>query len=45
VKTDMGGAAAPMELIDGAKSGVEMALLGPDGPSGTFTHLGRPLPW
>jgi NAD(P)-dependent dehydrogenase (short-subunit alcohol dehydrogenase family) len=45
VKTAMGGPAAPMELIDGAKSSVQMALLGPDGPSGSFTHLGRPLPW
>jgi hypothetical protein len=24
---------------------VEMALLAEDGPSGTFTHLGKPLPW
>ena len=45
VKTDMGGASAPMELSDGAKSGVEMALLGPDGPNGSFTHLGKTLPW
>jgi NAD(P)-dependent dehydrogenase (short-subunit alcohol dehydrogenase family) len=45
VRTDMGGPAAPMELVDGAKSGVQMALLGPEGPTGTFTHLGRSLPW
>ena len=45
VKTDMGGAAAPMEIVDGAKSGVAMALIGPDGPNGTYTHLGRTLPW
>jgi NAD(P)-dependent dehydrogenase (short-subunit alcohol dehydrogenase family) len=45
VKTDMGGAAAPMELVDGAKSGVAMALIGIDGPNGSFTHMGRTLPW
>src|ERR1700675_2791290 len=45
VKTDMGGAAAPMEIVDGAKTGVAMALIGPDGPNGTYTHLGRTLPW
>jgi NAD(P)-dependent dehydrogenase (short-subunit alcohol dehydrogenase family) len=45
VKTDMGGAAAPMEVIDGAKTGVAMALIGADGPNGSYTHLGRTLPW
>src|SRR5271168_456573 len=45
VKTDMGGAAAPMEIVDGAKTGVAMALIGPDGPNGSYTHLGRTLPW
>jgi NAD(P)-dependent dehydrogenase (short-subunit alcohol dehydrogenase family) len=45
VKTDMGGAAAPMEVADGAKTGVAMALIGPDGPNGSYTHLGRSLPW
>jgi NAD(P)-dependent dehydrogenase (short-subunit alcohol dehydrogenase family) len=45
VKTDMGTDAAPMELPEGGKTGVELALLGPDGPSGGFFHLGKPLPW
>lgn len=45
VKTDMGGHGAPMEITDGAKSSVEMALLGNDGPSGKYVHLGKPLPW
>jgi NAD(P)-dependent dehydrogenase (short-subunit alcohol dehydrogenase family) len=45
VKTDMGGAAAPMEVVEGAKTGVAMALIGPDGPNGSYTHLGRTLPW
>ena len=45
VKTDMGGQGAPMEITDGAKSSVDMALLGEDGPSGKYVHLGKPLPW
>jgi NAD(P)-dependent dehydrogenase (short-subunit alcohol dehydrogenase family) len=45
VKTDMGGAAAPMEIVDGAKTGVQLALIGPDGPTGSFQHLGETLPW
>lgn len=45
VKTDMGTEAAPMELVDGAKTSVELALLGPDGPTGAFIHLGEQLPW
>lgn len=45
VKTDMGTDAAPMEIPDGAKTSVALALLGPDGPSGRFIHLGQELPW
>ena len=45
VKTDMGGAAAPMEIVDGAKSSVAMALIGSDGPNGSYTHMGKTLPW
>jgi len=45
VKTDMGTDAAPMELPEGAKTGVELALLGEDGPTGGYFHLGQPLPW
>jgi NAD(P)-dependent dehydrogenase (short-subunit alcohol dehydrogenase family) len=45
VKTDMGGPAAPMELVDGAKSSVAMALIGIDGPNGSYTHMGKTLPW
>jgi NAD(P)-dependent dehydrogenase (short-subunit alcohol dehydrogenase family) len=45
VKTDMGGEGAQMEIGDGAKTSVELALLGPDGPSGGFFHLGETLPW
>jgi len=45
VKTEMGTDAAPMEIPEGAKTSVDLALLGPDGPSGRFIHLGQELPW
>lgn len=45
VKTDMGGEMAPMQVSEGAKTSVEMALLGIKGPSGKYVHLGESLPW
>lgn len=45
VKTDMGGEAAPMELVDGAKTSVALATLPDDGPTGAYIHLGEQLPW
>lgn len=45
VKTDMGTNVAPMEIVDGAKTAVELALLPDDGPTGGFFHLGQRLPW
>jgi NAD(P)-dependent dehydrogenase (short-subunit alcohol dehydrogenase family) len=45
VKTDMGGSNATMEIEDGAKTSVELALIGADGPDGRFIHLGSELPW
>lgn len=45
VKTDLGTSAAPMEVVEGAKTAVALATLGEDGPSGAFVHLGKPLPW
>jgi NAD(P)-dependent dehydrogenase (short-subunit alcohol dehydrogenase family) len=45
VKTEMGTDAAPMEIPDGAKTSVALALLGSDGPSGRFIHMGSELPW
>lgn len=45
VKTDMGTDAAPMDLADGAKTEVELATLGEDGPTGGFFHMGQALPW
>lgn len=45
VKTDMGGEVAPMEIIDGAKTSVELATLDENGPTGKYMHLGKELPW
>lgn len=45
VKTDMNGGEGEIDVPTGAKSSVGMALLDQDGPSGTFTYLGKTLPW
>jgi NAD(P)-dependent dehydrogenase (short-subunit alcohol dehydrogenase family) len=45
VKTEMGTDQAPMEIVDGAKTSVELALLGADGPNGRFIHMGQELSW
>ena len=45
VKTEMGTDAAPMEIPDGAKTSVQLALLPADGPTGAYIHMGEPLPW
>jgi len=45
VKTELGGKHAPMEIADGSKTSVRLALLGPDGPTGGFFHVEDTLPW
>lgn len=45
VKTEMGGQEAPMEITDGAKTSVQLALLPDNGPTGGFFHMGERLPW
>jgi NAD(P)-dependent dehydrogenase (short-subunit alcohol dehydrogenase family) len=45
VKTDLGTDAAPMHVVDGAKTGVDLATLPADGPTGGYLHLGKTLPW
>jgi NAD(P)-dependent dehydrogenase (short-subunit alcohol dehydrogenase family) len=45
VKTDMGGEGAMMEIPDGAKTSVQLATIGANGPNGTYVHDGEPLPW
>jgi hypothetical protein len=34
-----------MELPEGGKTGVALALLGDDGPTGGYFHLGETIPW
>lgn len=45
VKTEMGTDHANMEIEDGAKTSVELALIGAHGPNGRFIHMGKELPW
>jgi NAD(P)-dependent dehydrogenase (short-subunit alcohol dehydrogenase family) len=45
VKTDLGGEDAPMNTVEGAKTGVALATLDDDGPTGGFFHMGESLPW
>jgi NAD(P)-dependent dehydrogenase (short-subunit alcohol dehydrogenase family) len=45
VKTELGTEYAPMEIPEGAKTGVDLALIGEDGPNGQFIHLGNQLAW
>ena len=45
VKTDMGGAEAPMEVVDGAKTSVMLATLDENGPTGGFFHMGVHMRW
>ena len=44
VKTEM-NSSGDMEVTDGARSSVQMALLNDAGPSGAFVHLSEVLPW
>ena len=45
VKTELGTDYAPMEIPDGAKTSVALALLDANGPTGKYIHLGNELPW
>jgi NAD(P)-dependent dehydrogenase (short-subunit alcohol dehydrogenase family) len=44
VKTDM-NAGGDLDVADGARTSVRMALLPADGPSGGFVHFEEALPW
>lgn len=44
-KTDMNGGDGDQEAAAGAKSCVLMALLDSDGPTGSYVHMGKILPW
>lgn len=45
VKTDMNQGGGEIEVPDGARTSVALALLGADGPSGKLIHFGEVLPW
>ncbi len=45
VKTELGTQHAQLEVVDGARTSVDLALIGQDGPSGKFIHDGKELPW
>ncbi|OAJ70232.1 short-chain dehydrogenase [Methylobacillus sp. MM3] len=45
VKTELGGANAPMEVADSGKTSVRLATLDAAGPSGGFFHESETLPW
>jgi len=45
VQTSIGSDQAPLTPEEGAKSGVAMALIDENGPTGTFSQSGEILPW
>ena len=46
VKTDLGSSAAPMEIVDGARTVVGLVTIArAEFPHGQFQHLGAKLPW
>ena len=44
-KTNLNNYEGTGSVEDGAKEPVRLALLGPDGPTGTFSNSGGPIPW
>ncbi|WP_131738729.1 SDR family oxidoreductase [Actinomadura roseirufa] len=44
-KTDMNEGDGDQDVAKGAETSVMMALIGDDGPSGVYVHLGEVLPW
>ncbi len=45
VKTDMNAGEGDLEVADGARTSVRMALLDGGGPNGGYVHLEETLPW
>jgi len=43
--TDLNGHSGPRSVAEGAREPVRLALLGADGPTGTFSNDAGPLPW
>ena len=44
-KTNLNDYAGTQTVEEGAREPVRLALLGPDGPTGTFSNAAGPLPW
>jgi NAD(P)-dependent dehydrogenase (short-subunit alcohol dehydrogenase family) len=44
-KTNLNGYAGTETVEEGAREAVRVALLGPDGPTGTFSNSAGPIPW
>ncbi|HEY9681613.1 MAG TPA: SDR family oxidoreductase [Oculatellaceae cyanobacterium] len=44
-KTNLNNYSGPQTVEEGAREPVRMALLGKDGPTGTFSNTEGPLPW
>jgi NAD(P)-dependent dehydrogenase (short-subunit alcohol dehydrogenase family) len=45
VRTDIGGPDAPLDPVEGARTGVTLATLDEHGPTGGFFHMGKTMPW
>jgi NAD(P)-dependent dehydrogenase (short-subunit alcohol dehydrogenase family) len=43
--TDLNGQCGPRTVAEAAREPVRLALLGPDGPTGTFSNDAGPIPW
>lgn len=44
-RTDMNDGAGDISIEDGARTSVAMAMLGFDGETGSYVHMGEVLPW
>ena len=44
-KTDLNSGDGELDVQTGAKTSVRMALLGSDGPSGSYFHMDETVPW
>ena len=44
-KTNLNNYAGTQTVEEGAREPVRLALIGPDGPTGTFSNAAGPLPW
>ncbi len=45
VKTDMNNGLGDLDVKEGARTSVQLALAGADAPNGGYFHLGKVLPW